>query len=184
MGDLTFNLHIDKIISKAYQKLGALCRKMSLFRDVRTLLILFSTLIRPSLEYNSIIWDPGVHYLIDRIEGVQRKFLRRLKSFFPEEIFLKSLADRRKIAGQKLLYQVFHNNIDCPELLSCFWMTVPHNSLRNFRPLHVPILRFNYQFDHWLYRICSHHNLVSSNIDIDLFSVSPAEFLKILNNYF
>jgi hypothetical protein len=50
----------------------------------------FTTYIRPTLEYNSIIWNPSQKYLIDSIEHVQRNFTKRIPSLsslhYPERL--------------------------------------------------------------------------------------------------
>ena len=43
-----------------------------------TIKILYFTLVRPVLEYNSTIWNPHTQNLVYLIEKVQNKFLRYL----------------------------------------------------------------------------------------------------------
>lgn len=55
---LHLNLHIDKIISKAFQMYNLVMRAASDFKRPCTYIYLFTSLIRPQLEYASMIWDP------------------------------------------------------------------------------------------------------------------------------
>jgi hypothetical protein len=46
------------------------------FRDPYTLKSLYRSLIRPKLEYASCVWNPFYDVCVDRMEGVQRRFIR------------------------------------------------------------------------------------------------------------
>ena len=77
--DLSFNSHINTIVSKSLQRSGVFFRGFT----SRNLLLMrksFITYIRPILEYDSIIWNPNSVYLIDLIENVQKKFTKRIHS--------------------------------------------------------------------------------------------------------
>jgi len=73
-----FNLHFTHIVNKAYRKLGFIIRNSKSFVKTETLKILYNSLVRPHLEYASIIWSPQANCHIDYIERVQKKFLRYL----------------------------------------------------------------------------------------------------------
>jgi hypothetical protein len=77
--NLSFEQHINNIVSKARQRISILLRGF-LSRNLGTMRLAFITYIRPLLEYNSIIWNPTYIYLIDLIENVQRKFTKALPS--------------------------------------------------------------------------------------------------------
>jgi hypothetical protein len=77
--DLSFELHINNIVSKARQRVGTLFRGF-LSRNLSTMRLAFITYIRPILEYNSIVWNPNFIHLIDLIENVQRNFSKRIPS--------------------------------------------------------------------------------------------------------
>ena len=78
---LKFSLHIDAIVTKASlrAKLILHCFRS---RDPVSLSKAFCTFVRPILEYSSVIWNPVYKYDIDKIEGVQRRFLKRLSGFY------------------------------------------------------------------------------------------------------
>jgi hypothetical protein len=46
------------------------------FRDPYTLKSLYTSLIRPKLEYVSCVWNPFYDVRVDRVERVQRRFIR------------------------------------------------------------------------------------------------------------
>ena len=99
--DLSFNLHINNIVSKATQRAGILFRGFQ-SRDPLLLRKAFITYIRPLLEYSSIVWNPDRVYLTDLLENVQRKFSKRIPSIahlsYPDRLLklnLESLELRR-----------------------------------------------------------------------------------------
>jgi hypothetical protein len=49
------------------------------------------TYVRPLLEYCCSIWSPRHHYLTDKLEGVQRFFIKRLEGITHEPIIFVSL---------------------------------------------------------------------------------------------
>jgi len=64
---LTFNLHISNILTKATQRAGVFfcgfaSRHPALVRKV--------TYIRPTLEFNSNIWNPTKKHLLDKLENI------------------------------------------------------------------------------------------------------------------
>ena len=70
--DLTWSNHIQNICSKARRLVGLLFRQFNHYAEPTTIKTLYLTLIRPNLEYASIVWDP---YLVkDRkvLEDVQK----------------------------------------------------------------------------------------------------------------
>ena len=74
---LKFDIHINTIVSKAYQRSNCIYRCF-LCRDVCWLMKAFTIYVRPILEYASSIWNPTYITLIDKLERVQRNFTKRL----------------------------------------------------------------------------------------------------------
>ncbi|XP_044591507.1 uncharacterized protein LOC123273733 [Cotesia glomerata] len=73
---LTFSAHIDKIVSQAYKVLGYILRSGKDFKNNHTLVHLFNSLVRPILEYGSIVWSPATNIMISKIEKIQRKLCK------------------------------------------------------------------------------------------------------------
>ena len=73
--DLTWNAHVNQMVSKANRTLGFVTRNLySCPRHVKE--SAYRTLVRPLLEYSSAAWDPHTRVLIDGIERVQRRAAR------------------------------------------------------------------------------------------------------------
>jgi hypothetical protein len=73
---LKFDKHVSLITHKALVR-SRLILKCFHSRDRLLLVKAFCTYVRPLLEYCCAVWSPHYHYLIDKIEGVQRFFLLR-----------------------------------------------------------------------------------------------------------
>lgn len=74
-GGLTFHEHKNITCSKALKVLGFIKRNSNFF-DSKTVLILCTSLVRPILEYNTLVWNPHLTCQNNKIENVQRKFVR------------------------------------------------------------------------------------------------------------
>jgi len=92
--DLKVVQHCREAYSKANQILG-LVRKTIAFKNPAVLISLYKSLVRPHLEYCSVIWSP--HYTKDKVllERVQHRFT----GMFPE---LKDLPYEQRLAKLKL----------------------------------------------------------------------------------
>ena len=73
--DLSWNTHIDNIISGANQVQGIIKRNIKKAPQ-QTKITAVNTLIRPKLEYGAAIWDPYTQDNIDKLEQVQRRTAR------------------------------------------------------------------------------------------------------------
>jgi len=62
--DLSYNAHIKLIVA------------IERYSNLKLMRIAFVTYITPILEYNSILLNPNLVYIIDLIESVQRKFTK------------------------------------------------------------------------------------------------------------
>ena len=63
---LSWNNHIDVIISKANKMLGMIKRTCTNECDQKTLIILYKSLVRSQLEYASQLWSPYTNINKDR----------------------------------------------------------------------------------------------------------------------
>lgn len=103
--NLSWSLHIEKIINNANRMLGYLRRNFSAAPSSLKLL-LYKTLIRSKLEYATPVWDPSINNLVASLEMVQNRSTRFICSCYnrtasitsmKSDISLPSLASRRKI---------------------------------------------------------------------------------------
>lgn len=70
-----FNNHYNYLINKAYRILGFVMRNSKDF-DIQSTTRLYTSLVRPHLEYASNIWSPNCYTHSNEIEKVQKRFLR------------------------------------------------------------------------------------------------------------
>ena len=73
--DLRWNKHISNIVSKGNQTLGFLRRNLRI-NSPELKSIAYKSLVRPTVEYASSVWDPYTKHNRDRIEMVQRRAAR------------------------------------------------------------------------------------------------------------
>ena len=70
---LSWNNHIDLVVSKENKMLGIIYRTCTIDCDQETMLILYKSLVRPQLEYASQIWSPYTKEKIKALERVPRR---------------------------------------------------------------------------------------------------------------
>jgi hypothetical protein len=73
---MNFSEHIDVMVGKAFAMLGFIRRLSFEFRDPYTLRSLYTSLVRPKLKYASSVWSPFYEVCVNKVERVQRKFIR------------------------------------------------------------------------------------------------------------
>ena len=76
--NLKFNDHFEYIVNRAYKILGFIIRNSKFLTNIHVIVRLYNALVRPILEYASIVWSPKAITNIDLIEKVQKRFLRYL----------------------------------------------------------------------------------------------------------
>lgn len=96
--------HISDIIKKANRRIGLIKRCFTSYtpEKVKTL---YSTMIRPVLEYGSIIWSPHLKKDISQLEAVQRRCIRLSN----DTITLPSLEHRRKSQDLCETYKIINH---------------------------------------------------------------------------
>ena len=146
---MSFNVHIDSVVSRANKLLGFVNRMTKSFSSIRCVLVLYTSLVRSILEYCSIIWAPSYQVHVDRLESVQRKFIKLGVNFyqFNYDYFLKyfslpSLVQRRSYA--MFLFKIFNNTIRCSSLHDHFPLFIPSRTVRFPLILSVDFHRTNY----------------------------------------
>jgi hypothetical protein len=119
--DLKWANHVDYLYKSAsatsYQILKAFKTT-----NIWTLLKLFTTYVRPKLEFNTSVWSPYLSKDIEKIEKIQRSFTRaaflrcNIKFFSYEnrlfQLNIKSLASRRIIFDLILIFKIIHGLSD------------------------------------------------------------------------
>jgi hypothetical protein len=113
---LKFQSHIDKIIGKAYSRIGTLFRGFSC-RNLSFLRLAYITYIRPIMEYASCVWSPHLLKDINALENVQRHFSKRIKAIselsYTERLALLDLEplELRRLKCDLVMYFKILNNL-------------------------------------------------------------------------
>lgn len=114
--DLNWAMHIEHVTNKALKKLGFLKRRLYLANH-ETRLRAYTSLIRATLDYASIIWNPHTAILSDCIESIQNKAARFiLHSYSPYQsvsalkqiLNLPELNTRRKFFRLTFFHSLYH----------------------------------------------------------------------------
>lgn len=112
--NLSFNQHVDYIVSKAQRLLGFVFRTFR-SRNPDTLLPVYKSLIRPMLEYATPVWNsPAVRH-ISTLERVQKRFTKRLAGLREQSydnrlrcLKLPLLSQRRAFFDLVCMYQILN----------------------------------------------------------------------------
>jgi hypothetical protein len=104
--DLNFNTHISRVTSNANRTLGFIKRNITTTNQkVRELA--YKTLVRPQVEYVSTVWSPHTKSNIKKVEMVQRRAIRWVKSDYSP---LSSVTAMQEDLGWRSLE---HRRLDC-----------------------------------------------------------------------
>ena len=148
--DLTWSHHINAVCKKTRKQIGLLYRNFYQFSDPSTLLKLYKSLIRPHMEYASVVWDPHLAKDIKLIEDVQKFALRVCSKTWNAdyESLLKScnlpsLSDRRKFQKLCQLYNILTDRVTYPDKPLERIATLYPNRHANTIQLSVPFARTN-----------------------------------------
>jgi hypothetical protein len=117
--DLSWNIHIDIIVKKGNNTLG-FPRRVS---SEETKACAYISLVRPSLEYCSTVWNPYTKDRIYKIEMVQRRAARYVTNRYHNTSSVSSMIDhlgwetlesRRTKVQLTMLYKIIYDLIDIP----------------------------------------------------------------------
>ena len=78
--DLTFSEHITEKVRKANSLVGIIRRSFS-YLDQDTFVKIFTSFVRPHLEYGQVIWSPHLRKHINMIENVQIRATKLIDGF-------------------------------------------------------------------------------------------------------
>ena len=148
--NMSFSLHVTKIVNKALRMLGFIKRTLKPFRNTTVFKVLYNSYVRSRLDYCSPVWSPDAKYLIDKVERVQKRFIKHLCFIncipFENERYaslcdhfqLTTLAQRRKITDLTLFHKILHGKVNCPYLLSCISFNLPRKRTRHTDVFTIP----------------------------------------------
>ena len=148
---MSFSPHINNITCKAMRTLNFVKRNLHKC-DSNTKSLAYTSLVRPTLEYASSVWDPYLNKSILAIEMVQRRAARWVKSDYHWnssvtamlcDLQWSTLSHRREVSRLKTFYNAIYNNsaLKIPD----YFMTTNYPT-RLQHPLHfiTPTVRTNY----------------------------------------
>lgn len=186
---LSFTTHMDSIAKKSWRMLGFVKRTCKDFRNVYTILTLYNSLIRNTLEYATPVWNPHYQVHVERIESIQRAFTRFLaykdrqcpyRADYRMRLLyfkLERLETRRQIFDLSLLYKLLHGQLDMPYTASQIGLAVPRRLPRHpaQKIFSVPVSRTNVGHFSPLNRCMRTFNDINSD-EIDIFHDSYKVF--------
>lgn len=189
---LSFVCHIQTITSEALRMVGYIVRNSRGFTNVDTIKLLFTTYVRPKIEYCSVIWSPGYITHAVSLEAVQRRFLKylafRTDHVYPERGYphglllerfaIASLDSRRHGQCLVFLWKIIHGQISCPDLLRLLQLVVPRQVTRYPRTFMLETPRTNVLAFSPLHKtITSYHDIQA---DLDIFACTLSD-IKCIN---
>ena len=140
--NLSFSSHINIIVKKALRMLGFVKRTMQQVNDVGVFKILYNSYVRSGLDYCSQVWSPSAKVYIDKVERVQKRFVKLLcikcyKNYDSErysdlcDFFgLTTLQHRRKLSDLLLYHKILHGKVNSFCLVSAVFLHVPSRRTR------------------------------------------------------
>lgn len=173
---MLFSEHIDHITKKAYRNLGFLIRSCKPFRNTHSLKVVYFAYCRSILEYASAIWSPQYGVYINRIERIQKLFIkhlnyktRRQSASYEEDCrhySLMTLESRRELLDMSLLHDIVNSNVNNPNLLRHINFCTPRYRTRKTPLFSVPTHRTKYAGNCVLSRLVRTYNRKYNNVDL------------------
>ena len=178
---LKFNIHINKIVNKSASVLGLMKRYAKEFNDPYITKLLYTSLVRPILEYASIVWCPRYDCYCIAIESIQKQFLlfclrglgwdyTNLPSYKSrlKLINLPSLNSRRTMLNVSFIFNLINGDTECEFLFNKLNFNVPFRESRNYFPLKLQYFTLNYLNYEPFRAACVDFNKNYSHVDYNL----------------
>jgi hypothetical protein len=123
---MSWDLHIEKSISKANKRLGLLKRTLGYTVDESVKLLCYKSLVRPLVEYGTMLWSGTSKRNITKIESLQRRasiyIVNNSNILYKERLLacdLLPLTVRREFLDIVYMYNLINGLIDT-DLLNVF----------------------------------------------------------------
>lgn len=179
---LDFKSHITMTVNKARGVLAFIKRWAKEFTDPYITKQLYTSLVRPILEYGSVVWDPCYDVHSNSIESVQKQFLLFALRSLPWSssvnlppytsrlalIKLPTLKSRRTMLNITFLINLINGDVCSEFLLSRISFNVPLRPSRYFNIIQLQYFRVNYANSEPFRKICNDFNNLYSLIDFSL----------------
>ena len=155
--DMGWSTHIGHVTARANRMLGVVRRNLSNCPESLKQTAYFS-LVRPHLEYASVVWDSHLKKDIKGIEQVQRSAARFVKNNYDrkagvvtsllDDLGWQSLESRRKVARLTTMYKIVNDKIDIQarDYLTPVIRNSRSNNSKSFLRPHSRIQSHKYSF--------------------------------------
>lgn len=172
-------------MSKASRTLGFVARICKPFKKAETLLHLYNSLVRSTLEYNSSIWFPIYSVHNNRIESIQARAVRYacmkigLRHTLPEYhdrlnyFHMQSLEHRRLVNDMVILYKIVNSFVNT-NLITKIKFKCTKRPVRHHKLFVTSQTNNNVSRNSGINRMCDSFNKICSGCDI--FAMSLTKF--------
>lgn len=154
--DLSWNKHIDKTCTTANKSLAFVRRNLKT-KNENIRKVAYKTLVRPQLEYASVVWSPHTKSNINKLEKVQRRAIRWTKNNYSyydsvtrmqEELDWPTLQDRRDMTRLTMFYKIVYGlvAVSMPSYIERPTRTTRHMHPLAYRQIHTSSNYFRYSF--------------------------------------
>ena len=166
---LTFENHINEKVNKANSIMGVIRRTFE-FLDIKTFRLLYTSLVRPHIEYANQVWNPYLKKHIDMLENVQRratKSIPGLSNLSYEErlrkINIPTLAYRRIRGDMVETYKILSEKYD-PEVSNFINLRDDSNTRGHIYKIYKSRARLNVRKYSFCMRIVDQWNSLPSDV--------------------
>ena len=136
--DLSWHTHISSLCKKSWKQVSLLYRNFAAHTPPSTMLKLYKSFVRPSLEYASIVWNPYLKSHINNLEKVQKFAIKVCQKIWDSFIAYDKLLQLAELLSPKHrievsclchLFKILSNLTDHPPANSHIKQrVVPYNS--------------------------------------------------------
>ena len=142
---LRFNEHIEIVSADARRIIGFIFNQWAELTSIKTFTTIYKLLIRSKLEYAATIWCPCTKTAIDRLESVQRCFIRMLcfkfklqyhlhsYNFWCEFFNVEPLYTRRRLMIKNFVEDLLSFKTHCSKLLEDLCIQIPSYQMRSHK---------------------------------------------------
>ena len=194
---LSWDAHIENIVRKANQRLGLIKRCLGSNPPYETKLIYYTSLVRPILEYGTIVWSVHNKRCLNMIESVQRRATKYITNdyniSYPERLMqcdLLPLSLRREYLDCTFLYACINGLYDFNIYNIIEFYDNEYCRTRYVSPIFtIKMGRINTELYMYYYtkRITNIWNQIPEDIrltEVSEISRKPTSFKKKINVYF
>lgn len=186
--NFTFHSHINNIINLSYKSLGFVMRNSCKFK-VKTIIILYNSIVRSKLEYAAVIWNPVTNKYILLLEKIQNKFLKwlyyRLYNDYPtyesyrtmlQYFHFTSLQIRRNCQSLNLLYKIINNKLDCVGLFYYITLYAPKLKTKFRNLFYIPRTNTESHKNSPVFQMLQLYNKLHPHPNVDIFNMNFSRY--------